>query len=162
MPWVCKWLGPTTMHESGLEGAPGMAPIRTLHPWNSLCLGAQVAQVNTESDRTSARRRHRDEREKIDEHTECERTALHERPFTLGTCGQNPETSKNWPCKAERDFFPRNPSVRGDIVFLLFAMAAGEPTRQDPSALKELAAQTRGPGRWRCLFCRWPDQKPLR
>ena len=25
-------------------------------------------------------------------------------------------------------------------------MAAGEPTRQDPSALKELAAQTRGDG----------------
>ena len=29
-------------------------------------------------------------------------------------------------------------------VFLLFAMAAGEPTRQDPSAPKVLAAQTRG------------------
>ena len=30
--------------------------------------------------------------------------------------------------------------------FLLFAMAAGEPTRQDPSAPKVLAAQTRGDG----------------
>ena len=62
----------------------------------------------------------------------------------LAGVGKTLVTSKNWPCKAERDFFPRNPSVRGDIAFLLFAMVAGEPTRQDPSAPKVLAAQTRG------------------
>ena len=38
-------------------------------------------------------------------------------------------------------------AIRGDIVFLLFAMAAGEPTRQDPSGPKVLAAQTRGDSR---------------
>ena len=68
-------------HESG-EPQEWFRFEPSIHPWNSLCLGAQVVQVNTESDRTSARRRHRDEREYIDEHTECARTALHERPFS--------------------------------------------------------------------------------
>ena len=79
-PWVCKWLRPTTMSR-GRRGAPGMAPIRTLHPWNSLCLGAQVVQVNTEWDSTLARRRYRGERRQIDGHIGCARAALHERPF---------------------------------------------------------------------------------
>ena len=63
--------------------------------------------------------------------------------------------------KPSEIFFLRNPSVRGDIVFLLFAMAVGEPTRQDPSAPKVLAAQTRGDRASRYLFCRWPDQGSL-
>ena len=43
--------------------------------------------------------------------------------------------------------------------FLLFAMAAGEPTRQDPSAPKVLAAQTRGDRLG--FFAGWPDQGSL-
>ena len=58
-----------------------MVPFRTLHLWNSVCLCAQVVQVNTEWDSTLARRRYRGERRQIDEHIGCARAALHERPF---------------------------------------------------------------------------------
>ena len=66
------------------------------------------------------------------------------RLLTFGFCPFTPVESKNWPCKAKRDFFIRNPTIRGDIVFLLFGMAVGEPPRQDPGALKEQATQLRG------------------
>ena len=62
-------------------------------------------------------------------------------------CGQNPLTSNNWPCKAERDFFPRNPSVRGDIVFLLFENGCWRASSGGSGAPLALAAQTRGDSR---------------
>ena len=64
--------------------------------------------------------------------------------ITFGFCPFTPVESKTWPCKAKRDFFIQNPTIRGDIVFLLFGMAVGEPPRQDPGGTKGCALQSRG------------------
>ena len=63
---------------------------------------------------------------------------------TFGFCPWESAQSVKRSCKAKRDFFLLNPPIKGDIVFLLFGMAVGEPPRQDPGALKEQATQLRG------------------
>ena len=68
----------------------------------------------------------------------------HHELTTFGFCPWESAQSVKRSCKAKRDFFLLNPPIKGDIVFLLFGMAVGEPPRQDPGALKEQATQLRG------------------
>ena len=65
-------------------------------------------------------------------------------PYTFGFCPWESAQSVKRSCKAKRDFFLRNPPIKGDIVFLLFGMAVGEPPRQDPGGTKGCALQSPG------------------
>ena len=52
--------------------------------------------------------------------------------------------------QSQARFFLLNPPIKGDIVFLLFGMAVGEPPRQDPGGTKGCALQSRGAERALC------------